>query len=74
VEAVNPWHAVRFLAVNKLHGFMVLGAVFFMVMLTWSKGRRILDEQLHQIMPPLHQFIVDLAGNPPQKSTTRPFS
>jgi KUP system potassium uptake protein len=36
-------------------------------MLTWSKGRRIVGEQLRKIMPPLHQFIVDLSSNPPTK-------
>ena len=53
-----------------LHGAwfpLVVGAVFFMVMLTWSKGRRIVGEQLRKIMPPLHQFIVDLSSDPPTK-------
>jgi len=53
-----------------LHGAwfpLVIGAVFFTVMLTWSKGRRIVGEQLRKIMPPLHQFIVDLSSNPPIK-------
>lgn len=53
-----------------LHGAwfpLVIGAVFFTVMLTWSKGRRIVGGQLHKIMPPLHQFIVDLSSNPPTK-------
>jgi len=53
-----------------LHGAwfpLVIGAVFFTVMLTWSKGRRIVSEQLHKIMPPLHQFIVDLSSDPPTK-------
>jgi len=31
LEAVYPWHVVQFLIVNKLHGFMVLGAVFLVV-------------------------------------------
>jgi KUP system potassium uptake protein len=53
-----------------LHGAwfpIAIGAVFFTVMLTWSKGHRLVDEQLHKIMPPLHQFIVDLSSNPPTK-------
>lgn len=53
-----------------LHGAwfpLVIGAFFFTVMLTWSKGRRIVGEQLHKIMPPLHQFIVDLSRNPPTR-------
>jgi KUP system potassium uptake protein len=29
--AVFPWHAIRFLILNKLHGFVVLGAVFLVV-------------------------------------------
>ena len=29
--AVFPWHAVQFLIFNKLHGFVVLGAVFLVV-------------------------------------------
>jgi KUP system potassium uptake protein len=36
-------------------------------MLTWSKGRRILASKLREIMPPVHQFIVDLAGLSPNK-------
>jgi len=28
LRAVFPWHAIRFLVFNKLHGFVVLGAVF----------------------------------------------
>ena len=31
LTAVFPWHAVRFLLLNKYHGFMVLGAVFLVV-------------------------------------------
>jgi len=29
--AVFPWHAIRFLIFNKLHGFVTLGAVFLVV-------------------------------------------
>ncbi len=29
--AVFPWHAINFLVINKLHGFVVLGAVFLVV-------------------------------------------
>ena len=31
LAAVFPWHAARFLLLNKLHGFVVLGAVFLVV-------------------------------------------
>jgi KUP system potassium uptake protein len=53
-----------------LHGAwfpLVIGTVFFILMLTWAKGCRVLDAQLHKIMPPVHQFIVDLASHPPNK-------
>jgi KUP system potassium uptake protein len=50
-----------------LHGAwfpLVIGAAFFMLMQTWDKGRSILVAQLRQIMPPVHQFIVDLSSHP----------
>jgi KUP system potassium uptake protein len=53
-----------------LHGAwfpLVIGGAFFILMLTWAKGRRILAGQLHKIMPPVHQYIVDLASHPPNK-------
>jgi KUP system potassium uptake protein len=31
LEAVFPWHGMRFLILNKLHGFVVLGAIFLVV-------------------------------------------
>ena len=46
---------------------LVIGAVFFTLMLTWAKGRRIMAEKIRKNMPPLHQFIVDLASHPPNK-------
>ncbi len=36
-------------------------------MLTWAKGRGILAAKLHKVMPPVHQFIVDLVSHPPNK-------
>ncbi len=53
-----------------LHGAwfpLVIGVVFYTLMLTWAKGRRILAAKLHKMMPPVHQFIVDLASHPPNK-------
>ena len=46
---------------------LVIGAMFFTLMLTWAKGRRILGEQLGRIMAPVHQFIVDLDSRPPNR-------
>ena len=46
---------------------LVIGVVFFTLMLTWAKGRGILAAKLHNVMPPVHQFIVDLASHPPNK-------
>lgn len=53
-----------------LHGAwfpLVIGAVFFTLMLTWAKGRRILREQLGKSMPPVHHFIAGLADDKPNK-------
>lgn len=53
-----------------LHGAwfpIFIGAIFFLVMQTWAKGRRILAEQLRRIMPPVHQYIVDIISHPPHK-------
>jgi K+ transporter len=48
-----------------LHGAwfpLVIGVVFFTLMLTWAKGRWTLAAKLRKTMPPVHQFIVDLAN------------
>jgi KUP system potassium uptake protein len=53
-----------------LHGAwfpLVIGAAVFIMMLTWAKGRRILADKLHKMMPPLHQYIVDVGSHPPTK-------
>ena len=44
---------------------LVIGATFFTLMLTWAKGRGILAAKLHKVMPPVHQFVVDLSSRPP---------
>jgi KUP system potassium uptake protein len=46
---------------------LVIGAAFFTVMLTWAKGRRILADKSSKIMPPVHQYLVDLGSRPPNK-------
>ena len=46
---------------------LAIGALFFTVMLTWDKGRRILAAQLRRNMISVHQLIVDLANHPPNK-------
>ncbi len=46
---------------------LVIGGGFFLVMLTWAKGRRILGDKLRGIMPPADKFIADLAGRQPNK-------
>jgi len=64
---------VSFFAANLskiLHGAwfpLVIGTAFFTLMLTWAKGRRTLADNLRKIMPPIHQFIVDLSSHPPNK-------
>lgn len=64
---------VPFFAANIskiLHGAwfpLVIGGGVFTMMLTWDRGRRILSGQLRKIMPPVHQYIVDVASNPPKK-------
>jgi KUP system potassium uptake protein len=64
---------VPFFAANLskiLHGAwfpLVIGTAFFTLMLTWAKGRRTLADNLRKIMPPIHQFIVDLSSHPPNK-------
>jgi KUP system potassium uptake protein len=53
-----------------LHGAwfpLAIGAVFFTLMLTWAKGRRILAGQLRKNMPPVQSFIANLAAQPPNR-------
>ena len=46
---------------------LVIGAFFFTLMLIWARGRQILADQLRKVMPPVHQFIVDLDSRPPDR-------
>ena len=46
---------------------LVIGAIFFTLMLTWAKGRRILAAQLAKKTQSVHQFIVDIVNHPPNK-------
>ena len=46
---------------------LVIGAVFFTLMLTWEKGRHILGEQLVNLSPSIESFAKSLEENPPQK-------
>lgn len=46
---------------------IAIGAIFFTLMITWSNGRRIVGSKLRKIMPPVHQFVVDLGSHPPNK-------
>lgn len=66
-------NTVLFFAANLskiVHGAwfpLVIGAIFFTVMLTWAKGRGVLEAKLHKVMSPMHQLIVDLTNHPPNK-------
>ena len=46
---------------------LAIGAAFFIVMLTWEKGRSILAEQLLTFSPSVEDFMKSLELNPPQK-------
>jgi KUP system potassium uptake protein len=46
---------------------LAIGAMFFTLMLTWAKGRRILAAQLRQNMLSIHQFIVEVVNHPLNK-------
>ncbi len=53
-----------------LHGAwfpLVIGALFFIVMLTWRRGRGILAEQLAGLTPNFEDFRRDLEQSPPHK-------
>lgn len=50
---------------------LVIGAVFFVVMLTWKKGRRLLAERLSELTSSLADFQHELVSNPPQRNDGR---
>jgi KUP system potassium uptake protein len=64
---------IPFFAANiskLLHGAwfpIVIGAVFFTLMLTWARGRNALAGELRRLTRPFHQFVVDLTSHPPNK-------
>lgn len=46
---------------------LVIGALVFMLMLTWKQGREILAAQIKNLTPTFHEFEKSLKNNPPQK-------
>ena len=62
---------VAFLAANSLkipHGGWVplaIGAVVFVLMMTWKRGREILSKRLQEKSVPLNLLMADLAADPP---------
>ncbi|HEX8352431.1 MAG TPA: potassium transporter Kup [Pyrinomonadaceae bacterium] len=44
---------------------LVVGAVIFILMTTWKKGRRVLAERLLARAHPVEDFLREVAGNPP---------
>jgi len=46
---------------------LVIGAVFFALMLTWKQGRRILASKMTELTPSLESFQQELENSPPQR-------
>jgi KUP system potassium uptake protein len=46
---------------------LAIGGIFFMIMLTWEQGRRILGIKMRNLTPKLDEFKKMLAANPPQR-------
>jgi KUP system potassium uptake protein len=44
---------------------LVVGALIFLLMTTWKKGRRILASRMLSLAIPIEDFLRDIAGNPP---------
>jgi len=64
-----------FLAANMskiFHGAwfaLFIGGFFFLIMLTWEQGRRILGQKMRTLTPKLDEFKKILADNPPPRIT-----
>jgi KUP system potassium uptake protein len=64
---------VPFLAANMskiFHGAwfaLAIGGFFFLIMLTWEQGRRILGQRIATLTPKLSVFKKSLIDNPPQR-------
>lgn len=53
-----------------LHGAwfpLVIGAVFFVLMLTWKQGRQLLANRLRELTPSFASFQRELVSHPPQR-------
>jgi KUP system potassium uptake protein len=46
---------------------LLLAALVFIVMTTWKKGRRILNERIQSESPPLEEFLEQIARHPPTR-------
>jgi len=46
---------------------LVIGAVFFMVMLTWKQGRRLLASKMSELTPTFERFRKEIEADPPQR-------
>jgi KUP system potassium uptake protein len=46
---------------------LAIGALFFIVMLTWEQGRQILADQIQELTPSFDAFKKNLDENPPQR-------
>ena len=46
---------------------LLLGAIIFIVMMTWKRGREILVERLRGGSPPLRAFVASLLASPPTR-------
>lgn len=59
-----------------LHGAwfpLVIAGLFFAVMITWNRGRKILGEKTQGLTMPLANFLAQIAATPPQKIAGQAF-